>query len=442
MNLLRHLMPRGLFWRSFLIMMIPLILVQATVVYIFFERHWDTVSRQLAMDVTGDVITIMRMADGVTDPAERARIDEIARKEMQFGVVFEDGAVLPDNAPPQRGSISYEMLHQQLDRRLRAPYHLDSNLPNKGMAIRVQRPDGVLTLLTTIKRMRESTTVLVFLWMAGMALLVATIAVLFLRNQIRPIRRLAEAADGLGKGRPVTDLRPSGATEVRRAGAAFMEMQGRIQRQITQRTEMLAGVSHDLRTPLTRMRLQLAMLADAHPESRREIAESEQDLQLMEHMIDEYMAFARGQGGEAPVSTDLAEIIEDVAGDARRKGSPITLEVERPLVVALRPNAIRRCLTNLVENAVHHGRQVAISAVRRDDIVSVAVEDDGPGIPEDQREEVFKPFFRLDDARNPRTGGAGLGLSIARDVARGHGGDIRMSGGSLGGLRAELRLPV
>ena len=442
MNLLRHLMPRGLFWRSFLIMMIPLILVQATVVYIFFERHWDTVSRQLAMDVTGDVITIMRMADGVTDPAERARIDEIARQEMQFGVVFEDGAVLPDNAPPQRGSISYEMLHQQLDRRLRAPYHLDSNLPNKGMAIRVQRPDGVLTLLTTIKRMRESTTVLVFLWMAGMALLVATIAVLFLRNQIRPIRRLAEAADGLGKGRPVTDLRPSGATEVRRAGAAFMEMQGRIQRQITQRTEMLAGVSHDLRTPLTRMRLQLAMLADAHPESRREIAESEQDLQLMEHMIDEYMAFARGQGGEAPVSTDLAEIIDDVTADARSKGSPITLEVERPLVVALRPNAIRRCLTNLVENAVHHGRQVAISAVRRDDIVSVAVEDDGPGIPEDQREEVFKPFFRLDDARNPRTGGAGLGLSIARDVARGHGGDIRMSGGSLGGLRAELRLPV
>ncbi|MCY4406259.1 MAG: ATP-binding protein, partial [Rhodospirillaceae bacterium] len=137
-----------------------------------------------------------------------------------------------------------------------------------------------------------------------------------------------------------------------------------------------------------------------------------------------------------------AEIIDDVTADARSKGSPITLELERPLVVALRPNAIRRCLTNLVENAVHHGRQVAISAVRRDDVVSIAVEDDGPGIPEDQREEVFKPFFRLDDARNPRTGGAGLGLAIARDVARGHGGDIRMSGASLGGLRAELRLPI
>ena len=442
MSLLRRVAPRGLFWRSFLIMLIPLVLVQATVALIFFERHWDTVSRQLAMDVTGDVVTIMRMTDDASGPDERAAIDRIARREMQFSVVFEDGAVLPDDSPNRFDRAIDATLHRQLERRLTVPYHLNTQLPDKRMTIRVQRPDGVLTLETTVKRMRESTTVLVILWMVGSALIVSGIAVIFLRNQIRPIRRLAAAADALGKGRPVTDLTPSGATEIRRAGAAFLEMQGRIQRQIAQRTEMLAGVSHDLRTPLTRVRLQLAMLADAHSDSREEIAESEQDVQLMEHMIDEYMAFARGQGGEAPVSTDLAEIIDDVAGDARRKGSPIALEVERPLVLALRPNAIRRCLTNLVENAMHHGARVAISATRRDDVVSVAVEDDGPGIPENQREEVFKPFFRLDSARNPRTGGAGLGLSIARDVARGHGGDIRMSGGSLGGLRAELRLPV
>ena len=442
MSLLRRVAPRGLFWRSFLIMLIPLVLVQATVAYIFFERHWDTVSRQLAMDVTGDVVTIMRMADDASGPEERAGIDRVARREMQFGVVFEAGTVLPDGSPNRFDRTIDATLHRQLEKRLTVPYHLNTQLPDKRMTIRVQRPDGVLTLETTVKRMRESTTVLVILWMVGTAIVVSAIAVLFLRNQIRPIRRLAAAADALGKGRPVTDLNPSGATEIRRAGAAFLEMQGRIQRQIAQRTEMLAGVSHDLRTPLTRVRLQLAMLADAHPGSRQEITESEQDLLLMEHMIDEYMAFARGQGGEAPVSTDLAEIIDDVAGDARRRGSPIVLEVERPLVLALRPNAIRRCLTNLVENAMHHGVRVAISATRRDDVVSVAVEDDGPGIPVDQREDVFKPFFRLDSARNPRTGGAGLGLSIARDVARGHGGDIRMSAGSLGGLRAELRLPV
>ena len=442
MGLLRRVAPRGLFWRSFLIMLIPLVLVQATVAYIFFERHWDTVSRQLAMDVTGDVVTIMRMVDAARGPEERAGIDRIARREMQFGVVFEAGTVLPDDSPNRFDRTIDATLHRQLEKRLTVPYHLNTQLPDKRMTIRIQRPGGVLTLVTTVKRMRESTTVLVILWMVGTALVVSAIAVLFLRNQIRPIRRLAAAADALGKGRPVTDLNPSGATEIRRAGAAFLEMQGRIQRQIAQRTEMLAGVSHDLRTPLTRVRLQLAMLADAHPGSRQEITESEQDLLLMEHMIDEYMAFARGQGGEAPVSTDLAEIIDDVAGDARRRGSSIVLEVERPLILALRPNAIRRCLTNLVENAMHHGARVAISATRRDDVVSVSVEDDGPGIPVDQREDVFKPFFRLDSARNPRTGGAGLGLSIARDVARGHGGDIRMSAGSLGGLRAELRLPV
>ena len=442
MNLLGRITPRGLFWRSFLIMLIPLVLVQIAVAYIFFERHWDTVSRQLAMDVTGDVLTIMRMADAATDPVARARVDAIAQREMQFAVLFQDGAVLPPR-PPERGDRTMdEELHRQLDRRLPVPYHLNALLPDKQMTIRVQRPDGVLTLQTTVKRMRHTTTHLVILWMVGTAIVVSVIAVVFLRNQVRPIRRLAAAADALGKGRPVKDLKPSGAAEIRRAGAAFLEMQGRIQRQISQRTEMLAGVSHDLRTPLTRVRLQLALLAGSHPESRPEISESEQDLLLMEHMIDEYMAFARGQGGEAAVSTDLAEIIEDVAGAVRRKGSPITLDVERPLTMALRPNAMRRCLTNLVENAVHHGARVAISAARRDNVVSIAVEDDGPGIPEEQREEVFKPFFRLDGARNPRTGGAGLGLSIARDVARGHGGDIRMSGGDLGGLRAELRLPV
>ena len=442
MKLLGRITPRGLFWRTILIVLIPLVLVQVAVALIFFERHWDTVSRQLAMDVTGDVVTIMRMAERATEPGERALLDGIARREMQFAVRFEDGAVLPDEAPARGDTTADEMLHRQLEERLTVPYHLDTGLPGKGMAIRVQRPDGVLTMLTTVKRMRHSTTYLVILWMVGTALVVSVIAVLFLRNQIRPIRRLAAAADAFGKGRPVTDLKPSGAAEIRSAGAAFLEMQRRIQRQISQRTEMLAGVSHDLRTPLTRVRLQLALLADAHPESHPEIAESEQDLLLMEHMIDEYLAFARGQGGEAPVDTDLAEIIDDIAGEARRNGNPVALAVERPLVMALRPNAIRRCLTNLVENAVHYGARIEISAARRDDVVAIAIEDDGPGIPEDQREEVFKPFFRLDGARNPRTGGAGLGLSIARDVARGHGGDIRMSGGSLGGLRAELRLPV
>ena len=442
MNPLRRIAPRSLFWRSFLIVLIPLVLLQAVVVYIFFERHWDTVSRQLAVDITGDVVTVKRFLRERPEPELQRWIERIARSDMQFDIVFEEGAILPDDPPKRSNRLMDRLLHQALGQRITEPFHVDTRRSDEQISIRIQQPDGVLTMLTPAKRMRSSTTLLVILWMVGTAIFVSAIAMLFLRNQIRPIKRLAVAADALGKGRPVPDLKPAGAAEIRRAASAFLEMQGRIRRQISQRTEMLAGVSHDLRTPLTRIKLQLAMLSSAHPESRAEITESERDIVQMEYMIGEYLDFARGQGGEVPVSADLAGIIADVADDARRKGGRVAFEIERPLVVPLRPNAIKRCLINLVENAARHGERIEISVTRRDGVVAVAVEDDGPGIPEDHREAVFKPFFRLDGARSPSTGGAGLGLAIARDVARGHGGEIRMGSGALGGLRAELRLPV
>lgn len=442
MNPLRRIVPRSLFWRSFLIMLIPLVLLQAMVAYIFFERHWDSVSRQLALDIAGDVKTVMRFMQERPEPEMWSWIERIAREEMQFTVAFTPGAVLPDEAPKRTNRIMDRLLHQEFRWRFDEPHHIDTRYPGERIAIRVQRPDGVLTMLTPVKRMRSSTTVLVILWMVGTAIVVSAIAVVFLRNQIRPIGRLAMAADAFGRGRPVDDFRPAGATEVRRAAAAFLDMRARIRRQISQRTEMLAGVSHDLRTPLTRVKLRLAMLADAHPESHDEIAESERDVAQMEHMIGEYLAFARGQGGEASVRADLAGIVAEVADAVRRKGGRVVLRIERPLILPLRSNAIERCLSNLVENAARHGSRIEISATRREDVVEVAVEDDGPGIPEDQREAVFKPFFRLDGARNPSSGGAGLGLAIARDVARSHGGDIRMGKATLGGLRAELRLPA
>jgi len=279
-------------------------------------------------------------------------------------------------------------------------------------------------------------------WMVGTAILVTGIAVVFLRNQMRPIRRLAAAAQSFGKGRPVENFKPGGAAEIRLAATAFLDMQERISRQITQRTEMLAGVSHDLRTPLTRMKLQLAMLRKANPDAGKDIGDLETDLVDMEKMIDEYLSFARGQGSEEPIEIDLVDILQEVAESARRHGGRIVFEPQAPLVMPLRPNAIKRCLTNLVENATRHGTHVAITATRHDDAVEIAVEDDGPGIPADEREAVFKPFYRVDSARNQNTGGSGLGLAIARDVIRGHGGDIRMSESTAGGLRAEVRLPL
>ncbi|MBT6093776.1 MAG: HAMP domain-containing protein, partial [Rhodospirillaceae bacterium] len=295
---------------------------------------------------------------------------------------------------------------------------------------------AVLHVVATRKRLFSSTAYMFVAWMVGTSLVLFGVATIFMRNQVKPIRRLAQAADDFGKGREVGSFKPEGATEVRQAAAAFMAMRERIVRQIRQRTDMLAGVSHDLRTPLTRMRLQLAMLDPALAE------ELKADVVEMEHMLEGYLAFARGEGAEAPVPTDMSALLEHVVRQARRKGARIDLHTEGELMVPLRPTAFRRCITNILENAMRYGEHITVRAGLRDGSVDVVVDDDGPGIPTDQREDVFKPFFRIDGSRNPETGGVGLGLSIARDVVRGLGGEISLDDSALGGVRVRLRLPL
>lgn len=442
MILLKQIMPRELFWRSLLIVVIPVVLLQGVVAYIFFERHWDTVSRHLALGIAGDVAYIMRAMHAFPEPAYHDWMLRSARQEMQIDAVFEEGAKLPAEAPERSNRIMDRVLYDALDQRIYYPFHIDTRRSDKLISIRIQLPDGVLSIYAPLKRISSSTTYVFVLWMVGTAVVVTGLAVVFLRNQVRPIRRLAEAADAFGKGRSVDDFKPSGAREVRQAAAAFLEMRQRIARAITQRTEMLAGVSHDLRTPLTRMKLQLALLRESNSGAGEEIGDLESDLAAMEKMIDEYLAFAKGQGSEDPIPADLSDILREVTDGVRRNGRDIVLDSEQPLVLPIRPGAIRRCLTNLVDNAAHYGKHVEVHARRAGQVVEVAVEDDGPGIPPDMSEEVFKPFIRLDGARNPNSGGTGLGLAIARDVARGHGGDIRLTKAALGGLRAVLWLPV
>jgi two-component system osmolarity sensor histidine kinase EnvZ len=295
----------------------------------------------------------------------------------------------------------------------------------------------VLDVFVSRERLFSSTTYIFIMWMVGTSMVLFAIASIFMRNQVRPIRRLAAAADGFGKGRNLPDIKPEGATEIRTAAAAFNLMRERVQRSIVQRTEMLAGVSHDLRTPLTRMKLQLAMLGDGP-----DITDLKADLAEMESMVEEYLAFARGEGAEAVVDADIGEILNDVVAGARREGALIDIDSDAELVVPVRPNAFKRCLNNLVTNAMVHADHVAVHASRNEDAIEVTIDDDGPGIPSDQREEVFKPFYRLDSARNLDVGGTGLGLTIARDVMRGHGGDLRLEEAPQGGVRARLRLPV
>lgn len=300
--------------------------------------------------------------------------------------------------------------------------------------------DGVLSVMSPERRLFTPTSYIFILWMVGSAIVLFAVAILFMRNQIRPIKRLAIAADALGKGRDVSNFKMEGATEVRQAASAFLLMRERIQRQINQRTEMLAGVSHDLRTPLTRMKLALDMIED--PDLDPEVEELKADVAEMEEMIEGYLAFARGEGTEAVQPTDLTRLLNEVAAGARREGTEVTLTAPEGLSLPLRPNAVRRCIANLLVNAGRHAGTAWVKAERKDGVIEITVDDDGPGIPAYLRDDVFKPFFRVDSSRNLDTGGSGLGLTIARDVARSHGGDITLDDSPYGGLRAVIRLPI
>jgi two-component system osmolarity sensor histidine kinase EnvZ len=275
------------------------------------------------------------------------------------------------------------------------------------------------------------------MWIAGSALILYGVAVMFMRNQVRPIRRLAKAADQFGRGVEVDTFKPEGAAEVRLAASSFISMRDRIARHLSQRTALLAGVSHDLRTPLTRMKLELAMQG-----SLPGVDALKQDVVDMERMVDAYLAFARGEEGEKAVPTDIGKLITDQVGEALRDGQQIDLHIADSLEMELRPQSVRRCLANIMSNAGRYANNLSVRAGRRGQDYEIVFDDDGPGIPADKREDVFKPFYRLEESRNQATGGVGLGMTIARDSARGHGGDVYLEDAPGGGLRVRLVLPI
>jgi two-component system osmolarity sensor histidine kinase EnvZ len=302
----------------------------------------------------------------------------------------------------------------------------------------VQLDDGLLRVLAPAHRVTATTTRLLVYWMVGASAVLVVLAIYYVGLQVRPIRELAKAVESFGRGEDVGDFRPRGPSEVRRAAAAFNRMRERILRHMTQRTEMLAAISHDLRTPLTRMRLELEMLASDDPMAKG----LEADVDDLIELVDTYLAFARGEEGETAEAVALEPLLEQMAQRAQRAGATTELAVAEGITSTLKPVAIRRCLANLVDNAARYGKWVRIAAERKARDVLITIEDDGPGIPEALREAVFQPFYRIDQARRRQTGGTGLGLSIARDIILGHGGDISFETGSRGGAKAVLRLPA
>ncbi len=434
---LKRLLPGTLFGRVLLIMVTPVVLTQMVATWIFYERHWENVTRRLGFAVAAEIGLVIDGLNHAPDQHARARILEQTERLADLVITVEPGASLPaDPTPP--ASMVERTLGQAIAERVQRPYVIDSRMSREWYDIRVQLPGEVLKVLVPGRRLFSPTTYIFILWMVGSALVLFAIAIAFMRNQIRSIRRLAIAADSFGKGRDVPDFRPEGANEVRQAAAAFLLMRERIQRQLKQRTEMLAGVSHDLRTPLTRMKLAFAMMGES-----QDIIELQGDVAEMEAMIEAYLAFARGEGSEPAEPADLGRLLSEVTVSARRAGGTVELEVAGTLVLPLRLNAFRRCLTNLLANSRLHAESVWMRAHHRDPAtIEIVLDDDGPGIPAEAREDVFKPFFRLDSSRNSETGGAGLGLAIARDVVRSHGGEITLDDSPQGGLRVIIRLPV
>ena len=433
----KSLMPTGLYARSLLIIIVPMVLLQSVVAFVFMERHWNTVTRRLSAAVTQDISALIEIYRIYPHDADKSQIRKLAAERLGLQVDFLPVTDMPPLGPKPFFSPLDQALSQELRKQIGRPFWIDTVGKSSLVEIRIQLDDAVMRVFARRSAAYASNSEIFLLWMVGTSLVLLTVAILFLRNQIRPILRLTEAVESFGKGRDVPNFRPRGAREVRRAASAFIEMKARVERAIDQRTTMLAGVSHDLRTVLTRFKLELALIGELP-----EVEAMKRDVDEMARMLEAYLAFARGDGGEQAAATDMEAFLEELKADAERHGHKTSVVFHGYPVVTVRPNAFKRCLANLVSNAARHSDAIAITGHRDHRWLTVTVDDDGPGIPAKLREDVFKPFLRLDDARNQDEGGTGLGLAIARDIARSHGGEITLADSPLGGLRAAVRVPV
>ena len=457
-GLVKTLLPRTLFARAMWIIVTPLVLTQLVAAIYFYDRHLDILNDRLTESVSGEIALVLDLYAGIDDPD--AGQDLFNRASQHTGILFAfvPGEVL--ERPRTLPSTPVGFMEHELARRLSGRINEDrmeiiGQIAARWTQVRIQTADGVMDILVPRKRLFTTSSLFFLAFLVGSGAVLVTVALVFMRNQIRPIQRLAVAADRLGKGLDTEAIRPSGASEVRQAIRAFLVMRDRIRRQVAQRTETLAGVSHDLRTPLTRMRLGLSLLGDGP-----DVDELKTDVAEMEQMIDGYLAFARGEGVEDARTIDLVALLHDAALQTRREGAEVTVELsgldearrgDGRLPVQLPPRTMARCLANLLSNARRHAGRIVVRAGVEDDptlydggtMILVHIDDDGPGISPGDRERVFRPFVRaVGDAAEAQADGAGLGLTIARDIARSRGGDIVLGRAPEGGLRATVTIPL
>lgn len=444
-GLIKRILPRSLLGRSLLILVLPILLIQLITAYVFFDRHWSKMTARLAYAAAGEIAIVARSIEENMPRSEVDKITDYISQHLGVLISYEDGASLDDIIVHEEKHQMWEYfvarsLMHELRQQINRPTLISADFEEKWVRIYIGLQNGLLSVTLPQRRLFSSSGYIFLIWMFSVSFLLLVIAILFMRNQIRPIRRLAIAADWFGRGRDAVNFKLEGAREVRQAGQAFLDMQRRIKRQIEQRVFMLAGVSHDLRTPLTRMKLQLEVMEDS-----QDVQDMKADIKEMERMIDGYLDFVRGDGDEQTVALSMKEALSQVTDRVQREFSnvDIRLEMQGDAILRARPLSLQRAISNVVRNAAKYADQVVVSMEEGDnDRLFIAVDDNGPGIKAEEYDQVFRPFYRVDPSRNKDTGGVGLGLSIAMDIVHSHGGHIWLEESRLGGLRVMIRLPL
>ena len=427
----KNFLPKGLYSRSLLIIIVPIVVLQGILTFVFLDRHWQLVTRKLSSAVASEIATFI-------DVAPSLGINKIAQLSQDFydvKVNFISNQTLIIN-PPKPKNLVESTLSKELSRTMKNSFWVDAHTYEKRVIVQIEKTEGVYEFIIPRRNVYATNSHIFLVWMVISSLLLVSVAVIFMRQQIKPIEKLSKAAQQFGLGKKMENFKPSGATEVRRAAEAYLKMQERIERFIEQRTLMLAGVSHDLRTPLTRLKLQLEMLADDKTNT-----ELLSDVNEMQKMLENYLDFAEDVTKEKATKIDLKKMIKDIIKNETIENKKINLNIknDKPIFFECRSIAMKRCITNLLNNACSYGNNINISLDKKKDIINISIEDDGPGINKKDYDKAVKPFIRLDSSRNQNIPGSGLGLSISQDITSNHGGKLIMSRSDMGGLKVQLK---
>mgnify|MGYP000467419845 FL=1 len=428
----KKIIPSSLLGRSLIIVFAPILILVVLTTFIFYQTSWSIISKRLAQSVVADINVIVKLIDQNLKP----EAIQIAKKDFKMDVIYKkDTDLNPLSFRPQRGILT-RRLQQSLEE-LERPFFYDLSNLEKGAAIAIQLNNDLLIISVHKDRLYNESAFVFLLWMFFASLILLLLSYLFMKGQIRPLKRLAIIAETLGRGLDAPELKVSGSLEIRQTTNAFNQMRTRIKRFIKQRTDMLAGVSHDLRTPLTRMKLQLSLMKD--DDAKKEL---EYDIKEMTAMLNSYVSFVRGETPETIENIQLNNLIKNICQNLDREKYEITETYSRKIDTSGRPLQIKRAIQNILDNARRYASKIQIDVSANNDECFISISDNGPGIPEKNYEDVFKPFFTLDPSRNKMKGESGLGMTISRDIIRSHGGDIKLSPSSIGGLKTVINLPI